>query len=182
MAANQSGKSYCGCMELAIHLTGNYPDWWKGRKFEAPIRAWCGSETAEVTRDTQQRLLIGEPKDKSQYGSGALPFDTLPDFYKVQGDRGWTAGTVPDAIGTLLVKHISGGNSTLGFKNYQQARERWQGETLDLVYFDEEPPMDLYVEGLTRTNATEGITYITFTPIKGISDVVLMFMKDAGML
>jgi hypothetical protein len=34
-----------------------------------------------------------------------------------------------------------------------------------VVWFDEEPPMDIYMEGLTRTNATGGMVYLTFTPL-----------------
>jgi phage terminase large subunit-like protein len=79
-----------------------------------------------------------------------------------------------------LVKHVSGGNSTLGFKSYDQGRERWQGETLDFVWFDEEPPADIYTEGLTRTNATGGMVYMTFTPLLGMSDVVMMFLNECG--
>jgi phage terminase large subunit-like protein len=44
------------------------------------------------------------------------------------------------------------------------------------VWFDEEPPPDIYSEGLTRTNATGGITMITFTPLLGMSEVVLMVL------
>ncbi|TIR67326.1 MAG: hypothetical protein E5X15_28920, partial [Mesorhizobium sp.] len=42
---------------------------------------------------------------------------------------------------------------------------------------DEEPPLDIYSEGLTRTNATGGITIVTFTPLLGMSDVVLRFLS-----
>jgi phage terminase large subunit-like protein len=38
----------------------------------------------------------------------------------------------------------------------QPCREEWQGETLDWVWFDEEPPLDIYTEGLTRTNRSQG--------------------------
>jgi len=69
--------------------------------------------------------------------------------------------------------------SSLGFKTYEAGRERWQGETLDFVWFDEEPPMDVYMEGLTRTNASGGCVYITFTPLFGMSDVVHMFLEDS---
>ena len=31
MAGNRIGKSFCGAMEMAYHLTGKYPDWWTGR-------------------------------------------------------------------------------------------------------------------------------------------------------
>src|SRR5262249_54476558 len=60
MAGNQLGKTYCGAAEAAMHLTGRYPAWWPGRKFNGPIRAWAGSKTGEVTRDGVQRVLIGE--------------------------------------------------------------------------------------------------------------------------
>jgi len=71
---------------------------------------------------------------------------------------------------------VSGGTSTLLFKAYEQGRAKWQGDTLHGVWFDEEPPLDIYVEGLTRTNATNGIVMLTFTPLKGMSDVVQMFL------
>jgi len=45
------------------------------------------------------------------------------------------------------------------------------------VWFDEESPLDIYSEGLTRTNATGGITIVTFTPLLGMSDVVLLFLS-----
>jgi hypothetical protein len=57
MAGNQLGKTYSGAAELAYHLTGDYPAWWKGRTFDRPIRSWAGSKTGEVTRDGVQRLL-----------------------------------------------------------------------------------------------------------------------------
>ena len=53
----------------------------------------------------------------------------------------------------------------------------FQGTDLDYVWFDEEPPLDIYSEGLTRTNATGGITIVTFTPLLGMSDVVLLFLS-----
>ena len=62
-----------GAAEAAIHLTGRYPDWWEGRRWDRPVRVWAGSETGEVTRDGVQRLLIGEPKDESQWGTGLIP-------------------------------------------------------------------------------------------------------------
>jgi Terminase large subunit, T4likevirus-type, N-terminal len=79
MAANQVGKTQAGAAEAAIHLTGKYPAWWKGRRWDRPVRAWAGSETGEVTRDGVQRLLIGEPKGESQWGTGLIPRDDLVD-------------------------------------------------------------------------------------------------------
>lgn len=84
----------------------------------------------------------------------------------------------PDALDSVVVKHVSGGTSTLGFKSYDQGREKWQGETLDLIWFDEEPPEDIYYEGLTRTNATGGSVFLTFTPLLGMSGVVRRFLME----
>lgn len=170
MAGNQLGKTYCGAADTAFHLTGLYPDWWEGRRWDRPTRWWAGSKTSEVTRDGVQRYLVGEPKDESSWGTGMIPKAHLLATKRRMG--------VADALDSITVKHVSGGTSTLGFKSYDQGRQKWQGETLDGVWFDEEPPMDIYMEGLTRTNATKGITRITFTPLLGMSDVVSMFLNE----
>lgn len=170
MAGNQLGKTFSGAAEVAYHLTGLYPDWWAGRRFGRPTRWWAGSKTGEVTRDGVQRLLVGEPKDSGRWGEGMIPGDKLIDHSRRQG--------VADALDSVVVSHASGLHSTLGFKSYDQGREKWQGETLDGVWFDEEPPIDIYMEGLTRTNATGGIVFLTFTPLLGMSDVVSMFLGE----
>lgn len=172
MAGNQLGKTYCGAAEAAMHLTGLYPDWWRGRAFEAPVRAWVGSKTAEVTRDCAQRLLVGEPKREEVWGTGLIPGEKIRSWARRRG--------VADAIDFLTVHHVSGGISSLGFKSYDQGREKWQGETLDFVWFDEEPPQDIYMEGLTRTNAAGGMVYLTFTPLLGMSEVVALFLAPTG--
>lgn len=48
------------------------------------------------------------------------------------------------------------------------------------VWFDEEP-LNICIDGLTRTNATGGITMLTFTPLKGMSDVVRMYVGDGDL-
>jgi phage terminase large subunit-like protein len=174
MAANQVGKTYCGAAEAAYHLTGYYPGWWQGRRWDRPVRAWAGSQSAEVTRDGLQKLLVGPPKRESEWGTGLIPGDDIVDWARRQG--------VPDALDGVTVKHVSGGVSTLGFKSYDQGRTKWQGETLDFVWFDEEPNLEIYMEGLTRTNATGGITWLTFTPLLGMSEVVHLFNKECGPL
>jgi phage terminase large subunit-like protein len=162
-------------MEWAMHLTGLYPDWWEGRRFDGPVRLWAAGETRTSTRDIVQKLLVGPPEKRGEWGTGAIPEATL----RLKPSR--FAQGVANAVDTLLVKHVSGYRSTLIFKAYEQGRTAWQGETLHGVWFDEEPPLDVYLEGLTRTNATGGIVMLTFTPLKGMSDVVRMFLSDQEM-
>lgn len=171
MAGNQLGKTYCGAAEMAIHLTGLYPEWWDGRRWDRPIRAWAASETSEVTRDGVQRLLVGEPMNKDLWGSGAIPKANLGETRTQQG--------VANSIASVTIKHVTGGWSSLGFRSYVQGREKFQGESLDVVWLDEEPPEDVYFEALTRTNATGGMLYMTFTPLKGMSTVVMRFLGES---
>lgn len=170
MAANQVGKSECGSIEVAAHLTGRYPDWWTGRRYDRPTKWWAGSDTSETTRDTVQTKLIGPPADETQWGTGAIPADCIISTNRRQG--------VANALDTVLVRHVSGGVSELGFKSYDQGRQKWQGAVRDGIWLDEEPPLDIYTEALTRTNTVDdGMVMLTFTPLLGMSDVVLSFME-----
>jgi phage terminase large subunit-like protein len=173
MAGNQLGKTLAGAFEWAMHLTGQYPEWWKGRRFPEPGRYWAAGETGESTRDTVQKLLVGPPEQEAEWGTGAIPKASLGDVQRARG--------VPNALDSVTVKHAAGGLSTLLFKSYEKGREKWQGDTLNGVWFDEEPPMDIYMEGLTRTNATDGVVMVTFTPLKGMSEVVKLFLNDSDL-
>jgi phage terminase large subunit-like protein len=173
MAGNQLGKTVAGSCEWAMHLTGRYPEWWTGRQFDEPVRLWASGETRVSCRDTVQKLLVGEPEKEEEWGTGWIPGADIADTSRAMG--------VPNALDSVTVKHISGGTSTLLFKAYEQGRAKWQGDTLHGVWFDEEPPQDIYTEGLTRTNATDGIVMLTFTPLKGMSDVVQMFLSDSDL-
>lgn len=178
MAGNQLGKTLCGGMEWAMHLTGRYPDWWEGAVFDRPPKLWAAGESTESTRDNPQRILIGEPSTQEAWGTGTIPGDAIVDISR-------KAGSITDAIDTAVIRHGGGGDvqashSVLQFKAYEQGRAKWQGPTLDGVWFDEEPPLDIYSEGKTRTqNGRFGIfSIITFTPLLGMSQVVRLFMTS----
>ena len=128
MAGNQLGKTFAGAAETAMHLTGRYPPWWQGRRWDRPIVAIGGSESGELTRDGMQRLLVGPPKVESDWGTGYIPKDCLIDWSRKNG--------VADALDSVTVKHVNGGASTFGFKSYDQGRAKWQANTVDWVWFD----------------------------------------------
>lgn len=167
-AGNQNGKSFCVGSEAAYHLTGEYPEWWQGRRWSRPVVVWASGETGEATRDNPQRVLLGNPKEE---GTGAIPARCLGDYGMAMG--------VANLFDYIKVRHISGGWSLLRFKYYAQGRRKWQGPPVDFVWFDEEPPEDIYDEGLARTIATGGMAALSFTPLQGMSNVVLRFLgKD----
>lgn len=170
MAGNQLGKTLAGTAEDAIHLTGLYPDWWVGHRFTRPINMLAGSESYELTRDGLQRLLMGPPASEEDWGTGMIPKDRILRVTK--------RPNVPNAIESVTVKHESGGSSVVQFKAYEQGRGKWQANTVHYVHFDEEPPQDVYFEGITRTNATGGLIRVTFTPLKGMSDVVARYLME----
>ena len=76
MAGNQLGKTVAGAYEMAMHLTGQYPEWWEGRRFTKPIAAWAGSVSTLATRDTVQRLVCGRP---GKLGTGSVPKASIVD-------------------------------------------------------------------------------------------------------
>ena len=120
MAGNRIGKSFCGAMEMAYHLTGKYPDWWTGRKFTKPIRAWAGGSSNETTRDICQKELLGQPDDPTARGTGSIPFDDIGEATRKPG--------VPNAHNSVVVRHKSGGWSRLAFKAYEMEKKNGWGK------------------------------------------------------
>lgn len=177
MCANRIGKTYgMGGYEFVCHVTGLYPDWWPGKRFHRPISAWAAGDTNETTRDILQKTLFGEIAWPGSYkavdGSGLIPRDQID----MDGFT-WRSG-VTDLIDTARIRHVSGEHSTVGLKSYAQGRKAFQGTAQDLIWADEEPPQDVYVEMLMRTMTTNGITMLTYTPLEGLTETVLSFLPD----
>jgi phage terminase large subunit-like protein len=176
MAGNRVGKTIAGTYETTCHLTGDYPHWWEGRRFNGPIKAWVAGKTNETTRDIIQTELLGNITFSGQRklvdGSGIIPRDLLG---MEQGQLSWKAG-VADLVDVVNVRHKSGGWSELGLKSYQQGRGSFEGTARHVVWFDEEPPMEVYGEALIRTATTNGLIILTFTPLEGMSEVVQQFL------
>lgn len=149
-----------------MHATGIYPDWWQGLRIEkvTPLRMWVGGVTSIVTRDVIQRKLMGSPGEE---GTGFIP---AANIHKTIPARG-----VPGALDNLQVRHRNGTITSIYFKSYEQGREKWQADTIDFLWFDEEPPIEIWTEGLARLTATRGAAILTFTPLLGMSEVVRAF-------
>lgn len=162
-------NSTTGCVELTYHLTGLYPEWWEGKRFTKPIRAWAASETHQTVRDNLQRHLIGDMDDG--YGTGFIPREMMGHIATKAAPYG--------AVDYVKIKHVSGGWSNLVFKSYDMRRPRFQSDQIEVVLLDEEPDdMGIYTECVTRTTTTGGIVMLTFTSLKGITPLVIRFMPE----
>jgi len=172
IAANRVGKTWgIGAYETTCHLTGLYPSWWIGKRFAEPIDAWAAGDTAQTTRDVVQHALLGVGSDDGdgEVGTGMIPGDLIIGTPTA-------ARSIAGAVDTVKVRHVTGGVSRLGFKSYDQGRKKFQGTAKTLIWLDEEPPMDVYTECLTRLMTVGGHLLATFTPLEGATDVVRKFL------
>lgn len=170
IAANRSGKTWAAAAEVAMHMTGLYPDWWEGRRFTKAIRAWVCGVTGLAVRDTPQKYLCGPPQVEAEQGTGFIPKNLLGKCSTAHGYSG--------LYDTIQAKHISGGTSTCTLKSYEMGRAKFQADTCDLIWLDEESPMDIYSECYTRLATTGGLLLCTFTPLLGMSEVVMRYLNE----
>lgn len=179
IAANRVGKTTMAAYASGCHSTGWYPDWWPGRKWNRPTRGWACGKSSKTTRDIIQKALFGEviggqgAGNKAFSGTGMIPAEWI-------GRATWQSGTT-DYADTVRVQHVSGKWSTIGLKSYEQGRDAFEGEKMDWIWDDEEPPQDVYGEQIIRLTPTSGkhgemgLMLGTFTPLEGLTDVVLSF-------
>ena len=139
--------------------------------FDKPTHGWAVGSTARATRDTAQKELLGPI---GAWGTGMIPKESLGKF--------WALAGVPQGVDIIQVKHVSGGWSTIGFKNYEQPLSAFYGTALDWVWLDEECPIEHYNECLIRTMTTNGLVYNTFTPLKGLTPMVVRYSEKADYL
>jgi phage terminase large subunit-like protein len=170
LGGNRSGKSTAIFYETALHMIGWYPDWWVGHRFDRPITAWLCGEDTKAMRESLQINLFGPP---GALGTGIIPRENIVAVTPRSG--------TPEAYDTCAIRHSSGGISRGVLKTYDQGRESYQGSKIELLVLDEEPPQPIYSEGLMRTMATvpgerNGLVISAFTPLKGLSEVVMSFL------
>lgn len=146
---NRSGKTECGAVECLWLLRGIHPY----RKNRRDVFGWAVSLSTQVQRDVAQSKILSY-----------LPRSWIADITMLSGRKDSPASGVIDQI---KIKNVFGGISTLGFKSCDQGREKFQGSSLDFVWFDEEPPKDIYEECLMRVMDKKGDIFGTMTPLKG---------------
>lgn len=166
IAGNRCGKTLTGLSEIWYHCSGQYPSWWKGKRFNKPVVVWLCGDRGEIIRDGMQPLLLGH----TETGTGIIPKDAFakePDAMP----------GVPGGKGQYHINHVSGGVSKIIIKTYQAGKNAFESAAVDVIMLDEECPMDIYVECQMRTATTGGIVYLTFTPDSGLTDTVLHFLE-----
>lgn len=150
---NRSGKTECGAVEAIFLARGIHPY----RKNKNSVSGWVVSLSTQVQRDVAQKKIL-------EY----LNPDWIEDVVMLSGKKDNPEGGVIDYI---TIKNVSGGVSRIGFKSCDQGREKFQGTSLDFVWFDEEPPEDIYIECRMRVMDRCGDIFATMTPLKGLTYV-----------
>ncbi|MFA6860701.1 MAG: terminase family protein [Clostridia bacterium] len=160
---NRSGKTECGAVEVVWFARGIHP--FKSNKSSCSI--WVVSLSQQVQRDVAQNKIL-------HY----LNPQWIQEVVMLTGKKGFPESGVIDYI---LVKTVQGEISKIGFKTCDQGREKFQGTSLDYVWFDEEPPYDIYTECRMRVLDKCGEIFGTMTPLKGLTwvyDVIYLNKFD----
>lgn len=148
---NRSGKTECGAVETVWLARGIHPF----RKNKDDVNIWVVSLSKQVQRDVAQSKVFSYLKP-----------EWIDEVVMESGSKDFPKNGVVDYV---LIKNVFGGTSKIGFKSCDQGREKFQGTSLDYVWFDEEPPKDIYKECRMRVLDKKGEIFGTMTPLKGLS-------------
>ncbi len=148
---NRSGKTECGAVETVYMARGIHPY----RENRANVFGWVVSLSQQVQRDVAQAKIL-------YY----LNKSWIEEVTMLSGKKDSLKYGVIDQI---VIKNALGGQSVIGFKSCDQGREKFQGSSLDFVWFDEEPPEDIYEECRMRVLDKSGDIFGTMTPLKGLT-------------
>lgn len=160
---NRSGKTECGAVEAVWLARGIHPY----LKNKDDVCGWVVSLSAQVQRDVAQQKIL-KYLDKSW----------IKEVVMSSGRRSDAEYGVIDYI---VVKNVFGGLSRIGFRNCEAGRDKFQGTSLDFVWFDEEPPYEIYRECRMRVMDRKGRIFGTMTPLSGLTWVYdEIYLNAAG--
>ena len=174
LAANRVGKTEGFGCELTYHLTGEYPEWWQGRRFNVPITAWAAGDTNPKTKEIIQAKLFGtdDYRQTDKLGTGIIPRERLGGITPRPG--------VPGAIESARIKSRHGGESNLTLKSFEQGIAAFQGNEVHVIWADELMPAPILDECVIRTASTPwfegGLLAWTVTPVEGLTDGIMEFL------
>lgn len=176
--ANRTGKTYAIGALLYFHATGNYPDWWNGKRFDKPVRILIMGITRTSLRESAQRILIDEYQTGEQ-GTGVIPRSVLQscEIKNSKDDN--------NCIDYMRIPHVSGGKSYLYFTTQQVDWRSQMGTEFDICWADEQlegvgnPPKH-YSQFLraTATNLDRRLLILTATPENGRMPIFDYFEKS----
>ena len=169
-AGNKVGKTLSAGHEAAFHLTGLYPDWWQGWRLNYPNKGTVCGVINDKTRDVCQAELFGEPGMPDSFGTGAIPKHLIGEVTRKPG--------VPNAYDSVNIKHVSGGWSKVFFGAYAQDIMSLMATRMDWTWGDEEPPVEVHSQFMRSILATKGFLFYSFTPEKGMTNLVYNFQED----
>lgn len=146
---NRSGKTECGAVETVWLARGIHPY----RQNRRNAEGWVVSLSRDVQREVAQRKIL-------KY----LNPEWITDIAMNSGRQDCPETGVIDCIS---LKNVFGGISRIWFKSCEMGRAKFQGASLDFVWFDEEPPEDIYTECVMRVMDKKGDVFGTMTPLLG---------------
>lgn len=152
---NRTGKTVAGAVEAVLHALGDS----RYRPLK-PSSGWVVSLTNEVQRDVAQKEILRW-----------LPKKEIHDVVIRDGKKS-------DIENSTIDKIILKNGQTIGFKTCEQGREVFQGTSQGWIWFDEEPPEDIFRECYMRVMDTRGDLWFTMTPLKGLTFLYDLFVVN----
>lgn len=146
---NRTGKTECGAVECVYLARGIHPF----RENKPKTDGWVVSLSTRVQKDVAQKKVLSYLDPKWIVGI------VMSSGSQVNPENG--------IIERILVRNVSGEISTIGFKSVEEGRDKFQGASLDYVWFDEEPPESIYTECVMRVLDKKGDIFCTMTPLLG---------------
>lgn len=166
-----------GGYETALHLTGLYPHWWEGKRFDRPMIAWAAGTKSLKVRDVNQRILLGDLKQVrgiTTATGGLIPNRAVGRIARKTG--------VTDAVDKVMIRHRLGFENKLTFHSYEEGRTAFEAEAVDWIWLDEEPPKPIYDECMMRLLTTKGSIISTLTPVEGMTATVQALLEGTSFL
>lgn len=160
LGGNRAGKTVAGATDTVMKATGRHP--WN-QKFKPPLRMRA---IGVDKTDGIKRIIL--PEIAKWIPPSELINGSWEDSY---------------AIGESMLSLANG--TKIEFMSYEQDVAKFAGTSRHWIWFDEEPPEDIFNENLLRLVDVEGECALTMTPLQDMSwtyDRLYMPGKNGGQL